>query len=314
MKLTRHGLLPLVLGFALLVSGCSIGGCGADKPPAEATGPVFGVVNLETAVRQNPNYTQYKALEEQYDNLNSQYKAEQQSLTAKSQAQAMALSGLSQNSAIIDSLNTELQAKLAAKEQEINTRLQQNYIALIQKYRNQVNFQPTEADLQIVNLQLALRTLKMTDAEKAAKEKELEELLAKRGQSVQGNNQELENRVAAEMEPMKAEAEKEMEAYAASLHQELSAKRDSEMQSQANAIIAENALPDPSAWNSQWQKRLDGKKAEVKAMHDAILEDIRSRVAAIAEEKKIDMVVINYEANVKAVDLTNDIVASYGTK
>ena len=47
-------------------------------------------------------------------------------------------------------------------------------------------------------------------------------------------------------------------------------------------------------------------------MHDALTEDLRVRVADIARGKGIDLVLGAYEAAGTAVDLTADVIDSYG--
>jgi len=306
----------------MLVSGCTIGGCGADKGVQQA-GPKIAIVDMDRVVKNNPAYTEYKQLKDEYDNLESQYKAEQQSLNTKSQAQAMALKGLSADSALTDSLNTELQARVAAKEHELNAKLQEQRIALINKYRGVVNTNPTESDLRIVNLQLELRSrinmhyytpegkLK-AEGERAAKEAELKKLLEARNPGVNGSGMtELERRVNEDLEPMIAEGKHELENYAASVSKELQARRDTEMQTRTGEIMKNHNLPDPIEWNTAWNEKLELKKAEVDAMHDAILEDIKTRVAILAKEKDIDLVVADYVGNVDTINLTDAVVESY---
>ena len=60
------------------------------------------------------------------------------------------------------------------------------------------------------------------------------------------------------------------------------------VQQQAQSIIANNNLPIAQDWNDSWAKKLSDKEAEVSALHEAILEDVRMRVAIIAEEQHLD--------------------------
>ncbi len=323
MKWKNRTILPLALGLMLVTSGCSLGGCGLDTATKSSNNPVIGIVKLESVVKQNPGYAQYKQLEEEYDTLMSQYKAEQATLTAKAQAQSIALEGLAKDSALVDSLNTELKAKVTAKEQELNIRLQQKRLELLNKYRSEMKVTPTDVDLRIVNLQLELRSnvrgIALTKEgktalqnERAAKEAELKALLAKRGPAIEASNTELENKVNAELQPVFEAGKQELEAYAQSLHEELGATRDQTLQAKVDEVKNAQGLPNPVDWNTQWQQKLSRKQEEVKAMHDVILEDIRSRVAVIAESKHVDIVLSEYEnAGKDAIDLTDDVISSY---
>lgn len=46
-------------------------------------------------------------------------------------------------------------------------------------------------------------------------------------------------------------------------------------------------------------------------MHEAILEDIRTRAAVVAESRGLTLVVTNEVSNIKGVDITDAIIASY---
>ena len=59
------------------------------------------------------------------------------------------------------------------------------------------------------------------------------------------------------------------------------------------------------------QKNLSDKEAEVSALHEAILEDVRMRVTIIAEEQHLDLVIIDDGGNIKGLDITDAVKASY---
>lgn len=294
-----------------------------DKKTAEAPNMTkIGIVKMENVIKFNPSYDEYMKAKKELEELDAQYTSEQQSLTVKSQEQALALQSLGSDKEITDLLNTELISKVKAKEQELNIAYEKQRIALINKYRGQVKTEMTEADLRIVNLQLELSSntgpIAVTeeqkaavDSERAAKEQELKELLASRSQSVQGNLQELEQKVDAELAPLRASGQKELDDYAANLQKELLARRDTMMKAKADSILATNNLPNPAEWNSSWDSRLNAKKSEVDALHDAILEDVRMRAMVVAKEKNLDLIVINEVSNVNAIDVTDAIIASY---
>lgn len=323
MKQQRKGLLVGVLAFSLFLSGCSLGGCGRDvaKPIA---GPSIAVVNLKEAVKKNPAYDQYKKLEAEYNNLEAQYRAEQQSLTMKAQAQAIALKGLGDQKALTDSYNLAIQSKILAKEQAMNLALAQKRNELVSKYKDTIPSPPTAADLRIVSLQLELQSDthdvalglgakrdEAIKAERAKKEAELQQLLAERNHTNADRQKALEAKVMSELQPIIEAGRQELAAYAEQVKKEAVADRDKNLQEQAQTIMAKNGLPNPVVWNSQWAKRLENKKAELQAMHDAILEDIRARVAVIAQKEKIDLVLVDDNNNVSAKDLTNEVMASY---
>ena len=56
-------------------------------------------------------------------------------------------------------------------------------------------------------------------------------------------------------------------------------------------------------WNDSWAKSFQIKKLKWSALHEAILEDVRMRVAIIAEEQHLDLVIIDDGGNIKGLIL-----------
>lgn len=83
------------------------------------------------------------------------------------------------------------------------------------------------------------------------------------------------------------------------------------MQTQVQEIMAKHNLPVPQEWNDSWAQRLSDKEAEVNALHDALLEDIRMRASVVANEQQLDLVLIDDGGNIKGLDITDAIKASY---
>ena len=273
-------------------------------------GMSIGVVRIDDVLEFNPSYADYKQAKNELELLQRQYELEQQALNAKSETQDEQLKTLALDSTLSDALTVELQTRIATKENELNQQLNSKRNELTQKYLAELKVSTNEYDLEIVNLQLDLyaydarvyiddvqRAAAM--AEKAKKEERLKELLAKRKPS------------DFDVDSIKAKVQAELNQYAASLQKELAEKRDSMMQQQAQAIIANNNLPVAQEWNDTWAKKLSDKEAEVSALHEAILEDVRMRVTIIAEEQHLDLVIIDDGGNIKGLDITDAVKASY---
>ena len=267
-------------------------------------GVSIGVVRIDDVLEFNPSYEDYKQAKNELDLLQRQYELEQQALNAKSETQEEQLKSLALDSTLSDALTVELQTRIATKENELNQQLNAKRNELTQKYLAELKVSPNEYDLEIVNLQLDLYAYdarvyiddaqkEAAMAEKAKKEERLKELLAKRKPS------------NLDMDSIKAKVQ------AASLQKELAAKRDTMVQQQAQSIIANNNLPVAQDWNDSWAKKLSDKEAEVSALHEAILEDVRMRVAIIAEEQHLDLVIIDDGGNIKGLDITDAVKASY---
>ena len=284
-------------------------------------GMSIGVVRIDDVLEFNPSYADYKQAKNELELLQRQYELEQQALNAKSETQDEQLKTLALDSTLSDALTVELQTRIATKENELNQQLNSKRNELTQKYLAELKVSTNEYDLEIVNLQLDLyaydarvyiddaqRVAAM--AEKAKKEERLKELLAKRKPS-DFDVDSIKAKVQAELAPMQQKGQEELNQYAASLQKELAEKRDSMVQQQAQAIIANNNLPVAQDWNDTWAKKLSDKEAEVSALHEAILEDVRMRVTIIAEEQHLDLVIIDDGGNIKGLDITDAVKASY---
>lgn len=316
--------------FVIMIIGALIGGyiikeLFVHPLSTQSPMPKIGIVRLSDVIKLNPSYGDYEKAKAELDSMKKDFEAEQFDLNEKSQEQTEELKNVASDPNYVQSLNDELTAKIKAKENELNEKLAAKRHELLAKYAKENQVASSDADLRIVNLQLGLvskvqriprdsEDQHVIDAEKAAQEAELNSLLAKRGPSISANMENLKARVDNELKPLQEAGQKELNDYAASLHQELSAKRDREMQNRAKDIMDNHALPSPVEWSQKWSSKLKDKQAEVDALHQAILDDIEMRVAIIAEEKGLDLVVTDETSNISALDITDELIASYEAK
>ena len=286
-----------------------------------STGPSIGVVQIDDVLEFNPSYEDYKNAKTELEQLKSQYALEQEALNTKSDLQNEQLKSLSLDTTLSDALNVELQTRIATKQNQLNAQLDAKRAELVKKYMEELKVANKGYDLEIVNLQLQLYAFdsrvyiddaqkEAAQAEKAELESRLESLLAKRKPS-NFDMDSIRAKVDAELKPIRDAGEQELKQYAESLQAELAKKRDTMMQNQAKAIVSTNNLPVPQEWNDSWAKKLSDKEAEVNALHEAILEDVRMRVAIIAQERHLDLVLIDHGGNIKGLDITDAVKASY---
>ena len=225
-------------------------------------------------------------------------------------------------------MNRELQTKIALREAELNQELAAKQRALIEQYRKSYTVEPSEADIEIVNLQLWLTT-KMNvnaiddmqrqrwDTEKREKEQRLSELLAQRSHGLSGSDKwkDIESKVAEAMAPAHAEAQEKLSAYATEQANALGAQRDHSVKGLVDsqqAVLAKVRHDGTTLWDAEWEQRLAQKRDEVQALHDAILEDIRVRAGVLARAKQLDLVLVDHITDRTGMDLTDEIIQSYG--
>lgn len=284
-------------------------------------GPSIGVVQIDDVLEFNPSYEDYKNAKAELEHLKAQYALEQEALNTKSDLQNEQLKSLSLDPTLSDALNIELQTRIATKQNQLNAQLDAKRAELVQKYMKELKVANKGYDLEIVNLQLQLYAFdsrvyiddaqkEAAQAQKAELENRLQSLLAKRKPS-NFDMDSIRAKVDAELKPIRDAGEQELKQYAESVQAELAKKRDTMMQNQAKAIVSTNNLPVPQEWNDSWAKKLSDKEAEVNALHEAILEDVRMRVAIIAQERHLDLVLIDHGGNIKGLDITDAVKASY---
>lgn len=319
MKLNKRYIgLFLFLAAALIAM---YGGYGFITNRQSSEGPFIGVVQIDDVLEFNPSYEDYKNAKSELEQLKAQYALEQEALNTKSDLQNEQLKSLSLDTTLSDALNVELQTRIATKQNQLNAQLDAKRAELVKKYMEELKVSNKGYDLEIVNLQLQLYAFdsrvyiddaqkEAAQAQKAELESRLQSLLAKRKPS-NFDMDSIRAKVDAELKPIRDAGEQELKQYAESVQAELAKKRDTMMQNQAKAIVSTNNLPVPQEWNDSWAKKLSDKEAEVNALHEAILEDVRMRVAIIAQERHLDLVLIDHGGNIKGLDITDAVKASY---
>lgn len=319
MKLNKRYIgLFLFLAAALIAM---YGAYGFITNRQSSEGSSIGVVQIDDVLEFNPSYEDYKNAKAELEQLKAQYALEQEALNTKSDLQNEQLKSLSLDPTLSDALNIELQTRIATKQNQLNAQLDAKRAELVQKYMEELKVANKGYDLEIVNLQLQLYAFdsrvyiddaqkEAAQAQKAELESRLQSLLAKRKPS-NFDMDAIRAKVDAELKPIRDAGEQELKQYAESVQAELAKKRDTMMQNQAKAIVSTNNLPVPQEWNDSWAKKLSDKEAEVNALHEAILEDVRMRVAIIAQERHLDLVLIDHGGNIKGLDITDAVKASY---
>ena len=319
MKLNKRYIGLFLFLAAALIAMYGAYGFITNRQSSEGTS--IGVVQIDDVLEFNPSYEDYKNAKAELEQLKAQYALEQEALNTKSDLQNEQLKSLSLDPTLSDALNIELQTRIATKQNQLNAQLDAKRAELVQKYMEELKVANKGYDLEIVNLQLQLYAFdsrvyiddaqkEAAQAQKAELESRLKSLLAKRKPS-NFDMDAIRAKVDAELKPIRDAGEQELKQYAESVQAELAKKRDTMMQNQAKAIVSTNNLPVPQEWNDSWAKKLSDKEAEVNALHEAILEDVRMRVAIIAQERHLELVLIDHGGNIKGLDITDAVKASY---
>lgn len=297
----------VIVTVTMMVSGCNFW----SKPVPEPS-PVYGVADLETLVKAHPKYSEYFKLETEYKEMLAKYQQERLRLIQTSAEQKKVQSALEDQTRRM-AAETEFKAKVKNKENELNQRLQERYKAINDKHNIHkgpvvIDSLTPEERAEMANLQMKLTILGVSGEEKESIKNRLHELMEMRmlrdSASMVGWTQE-------EMDEMKQEkekAQKELEAFSAQTAEDIKSGFD-EMDKK-NLEASANAESDKdSAWNAMWQQRIDWKQKQMAAIKSQIMEDIREKAQIVASENGMTMIFVKYKANIKAKDVTGDLVS-----
>lgn len=264
---------------AVVIAACIVVGWRAmeQRNQVSETGPSYAYVDLEHVVMSHPRYSEYHRLELEYNAMVAQYQFEQWNYSHKAAAEGIA----SQQFAAVDAagtaaLNQELQAKVLLKEQELNNGLKQQYDRILQEKRKSQPMISNADSLKIVNLQLKLQNLVLSQEERQAAEAELAQLLKSAEPSVVISG-ETAAEIDKEMAPYREKAQKELEEYAKTVKGDLEKRRDDSRSAFQSQLSALQDRPEPEEWNRQWKEKLQAKEKKMKDVKEAILADIRTR-------------------------------------
>lgn len=263
------------------------------------------MADLETLVKGHPSYVDYFRLQNEYEDLLHRYQKERNHLLELSAARKRiqdVLASADQKRIAED----EYSAKVKLRENELNQELKDLYLEINERHqtpfaRPELAGDDSADNTKIANLQLKLKFLNLQSEEKEEAQKELEDLLNGRYASIPQDNWTEEEK--AEFARRIEDAKGELEAYA-----EQVAKEIMERQQRERAIAASAGLPDPDRWNQLWEERIKDKQKEMAEVKEKIMEDIREKAAIVGEKKHLDIIFTSYQVNLKAEDVTVDIV------
>ena len=276
--------------------------------PVKEKGPVIAYADVEHIMMSHPAYSQYHHLELEYNAMVAQYQFEQWNYSHQAALQGKAERDFSVTDALSTAaLNQELQARVAIKQNELNAGLEQKYQELLQTKKQEQPELSAADNLKIVNLRLKLETMALSKDERQAAQEELQALLRK-GSHNQAMDEATIAEVKAAMAPEKEKAQKELEAYALQVKNELQARQQKNQSVFQQQLGELNKRPEPAVWNKEWKDKLEQKEKEMNEQKEKILAEIREKAASVAQEQGIDLILSNYEGVGTARDVTDEII------
>ena len=284
---------------SMLTSACGMHGTTADK---------IAVVDWEKVLAAHPKQEQLKAAKDAYDAL--VFNRRNQVVTGRTQLAALArLQQLKQNSKqnfLSSDFNTRLAERKTVEQDKLRAAYQEALVKVQASLTQAEQRQADEYKLRLFNLRLRYESLHLKNAERNKLKAEIDQLEAARNAFRYKLAQRQQAEIARIMEPQRAAARDRMQAYAEELHAQM---RTEMQQGVAKDAAAFAQTPDQlKDLLASVDKELDNRQQLVDKLQDAMKKDVESAVMKLAKSRKYTVVFHKYRVNVKADDITQDVI------
>ena len=292
-------LTPIILIVVLLTAACGHDPGGKDK---------IAVIDWDKAFSAHPKQTVLKQGEAELQKL-LRYREEQAEIAKTQIAGLTRLQQLKQNSKA-NFLDAGFQTQMYAAEAKERKKLLDAYDAAVKEADAALAEQEKELEdayqLKILNLRLRLEAIKMRPAEREVVQNELNQVQSEREQQRQQILAEKNKIIGAKMEPLVAETQARLKQHAEQLQQE--------MQGDMSGVLSKDKsdlAKVPEALNKAMaaiDKQADKLQESNEKLRAGIRNDIESNVIKLAHERQYTIVFHSVKVNIKADDITDDVV------
>lgn len=292
-------LTPIILIVVLLTAACGHDPGGKDK---------IAVIDWDKAFSAHPKQTVLKQGEAELQKL-LRYRDEQAGIAKTQIAGLTRLQQLKQNSKA-NFLDAGFQTQMYAAEAKERKKLLDAYDSAVKEADAALAEQEKELEdayqLKILNLRLRLEAIKMRPAEREVVQNELNKVQSEREQQRQLILAAKNKIIGAKMEPLVAETQARLKQHAEQLQQEMQgdmsvvlSKDQSDLAKVPEALTTAMAAID---------KQADKLQESNEKLKDSIRNDIESNVIKLAHERQYTIVFHSVKVNIKADDITDDVV------
>lgn len=292
-------LTPIILIVVLLTAACGHDPGGKDK---------IAVIDWDKAFSAHPKQTVLKQGEAELQKL-LRYREEQAEIAKTQIAGLTRLQQLKQNSKA-NFLDAGFQTQMYAAEAKERKKLLDAYDAAVKEADAALAEQEKELEdayqLKILNLRLRLEAIKMRPAEREVVQNELNQVQSEREQQRQQILAEKNKIIGAKMEPLVAETQARLKQHAEQLQQEMQGDMSGVLsKDQSDLAKVPEALTKAMA---AIDKQADKLKESNEKLRAGIRNDIESNVIKLAHERQYTIVFHSVKVNIKADDITDDVV------
>lgn len=292
-------LTPIILIVVLLTAACGHDPGGKDK---------IAVIDWDKAFSAHPKQTVLKQGEAELQKL-LRYREEQAEIAKTQIAGLTRLQQLKQNSKA-NFMDAGFQTQMYAAEAKERKKLLDAYDAALKEADAALAEQEKELEdayqLKILNLRLRLEAIKMRPAEREVVQNELNQVQSEREQQRQQILAAKNKIIGTKMEPLVAETQARLKQHAEQLQQEMQGDMSGVLlKDQSDLAKVPEALTKAMAAIDKQADKLQESNEKLRA---GIRNDIESNVIKLAHERQYTIVFHSVKVNIKADDITDDVV------
>ena len=289
-------LTPIILIVVLLTAACGHDPGGKDK---------IAVIDWDKAFSAHPKQTVLKQGEAELQKL-LRYREEQAEIA---KTQIAGLTRLKQNSKA-NFMDAGFQTQMYAAEAKERKKLLDAYDAAVKEADAALAEQEKELEdayqLKILNFRLRLEAIKMRPAEREVVQNELNQVQSEREQQRQQILAAKNKIIGAKMEPLVVETQARLKQHAEQLQQEMQGDMSGVLsKDQSDLAKVPEALTKAMAAIDKQADKLQESNEKLRA---GIRNDIESNVIKLAHERQYTIVFHSVKVNIKADDITDDVV------
>lgn len=292
-------LTPIILIVVLLTAACGHDPGGKDK---------IAVIDWDKAFSAHPKQTVLKQGEAELQKL-LRYREEQAEIAKTQIAGLTRLQQLKQNSKA-NFMDAGFQTQMYAAEAKERKKLLDAYDAAVKEADAALAEQEKELEdayqLKILNFRLRLEAIKMRPAEREVVQNELNQVQSEREQQRQQILAAKNKIIGAKMEPLVVETQARLKQHAEQLQQEMQGYMSGVLsKDQSDLAKVPEALTKAMAAIDKQADKLQESNEKLRA---GIRNDIESNVIKLAHERQYTIVFHSVKVNIKADDITDDVV------
>lgn len=292
-------LTPIILIVVLLNAACGHDPGGKDK---------IAVIDWDKAFSAHPKQTVLKQGEAELQKL-LRYREEQAEIAKTQIAGLTRLQQLKQNSKA-NFMDAGFQTQMYAAEAKERKKLLDAYDAAVKEADAALAEQEKELEdayqLKILNFRLRLEAIKMRPAEREVVQNELNQVQSEREQQRQQILAAKNKIIGTKMEPLVAETQARLKQHAEQLQQEMQGDMSGVLsKDQSDLAKVPEALTKAMAAIDKQADKLQESNEKLRA---GIRNDIESNVIKLAHERQYTIVFHSVKVNIKADDITDDVV------